>query len=118
MVPLLMKCVLHQFEPLSWKGGTLVPLFKGKGRVDSPSAYRSIFISDTTCKAFHSCLRSRLLGAWEKAMSTLQFGGRPGFGTDMAHHYAHAFLSWARFSVTPASLISVRFMMKLDIVGF
>lgn len=105
MVPLLMKCVLHQFEPLSWKGGTLVPLFKGKGRVDSPSAYRSIFISDTTCKAFHSCLRSRLLVAWEKAMSTLQFGGRPGFGTDMAHHYAHAFLSWARWSVTPASLI-------------
>ena len=105
LVPLLMKCILHQYEPLSWKGGCLVPLFKGKGKVDSPSAYRSIFISDTTCKAFHSCLRTRLLATWEKAMNTLQFGGRPGFGTDMAHHYAHAFLSWARSSGTPSSLI-------------
>ena len=86
MVPLIMKCVLHQFEPLSWKGGTLVPLFKGKGRVDCPKAYRSVFISDTTAKAFHSCLRSRLLKTWERAMCSLQFGGRPGYGTDVAHH--------------------------------
>ena len=105
LVPLLMKCILHQYEPLSWKGGCLVPLFKGKGKVNSPSAYRSIFISDTTCKTFHSCLRTRLLATWERAMNTLQFGGRPGYGTDMAHHYAHAFLSWARSSGTPSSLI-------------
>ena len=105
MVPLLMKCVMHQFEPLSWKGGTLVPLFKGKGRVDSPTSYRSIFISDTTCKTFHSCLRTRLLRTWEKAMCTLQFGGRAGYGTDVAHHYAHAFLSWSRHTTTPAALI-------------
>ncbi len=105
MVPLLMKCTLHQFEPLSWKGGTLVPLFKGKGKVDCPASYRSIFISDTTCKTFHSCLRTRLMRAWESSMCTLQFGGRPGFGTDVAHHCAHAFLSWSRHSGTPAALI-------------
>eukprot|EP00434_Breviolum_minutum_P033403 symbB.v1.2.029555.t1/scaffold3245.1/size65031/1 len=28
-----------------------------------------------------------------------------GYGTDMAHHYAHAFLSWARSSGTPSSLM-------------
>ena len=105
LVPLIMKCVMHQFEPLSWKGGTLVPLFKGKGRVDCPKAYRSIFISDTTAKAFHSCLRSRLLKTWERVMCSLQFGGRPGYGTDVAHHYAHAFLSWSRHVATPSALI-------------
>ena len=105
MVPLMMKCIMHQFEPLSWKGGTLVPLFKGKGKVDCPTAYRSIFISDTTCKTFHSCLRTRLMRTWEKSMCTLQFGGRPGYGTDVAHHCAHAFLSWSRHSGTPSALV-------------
>lgn len=33
LVPLLMKCILHQYEPLSWKGGCLVPLFKGRAKL-------------------------------------------------------------------------------------
>ena len=34
-VPLVLKCVPHQYEPLSWKGGT-----KGAGAVDDPQSYR------------------------------------------------------------------------------
>ena len=46
LCPLLAKASWHAIEPISWKGGLLVPLFKGKGSAQGPGAYRSIFISD------------------------------------------------------------------------
>lgn len=107
LLPLFLKCTVHCYEPFAWKGGTLVALFKGKGHVQSPQSYGSIFISNTTGKTFHSCLRGRLQRAWIRAMDALQMGGRPGFGTDIAHHTANLFLSWARASKTPAALAFV-----------
>ena len=37
----------------------LVPLWKAKGSLDLPSAYRSIFISNYTAKLYHQCIRQR-----------------------------------------------------------
>ncbi len=44
-VPLVLTCVLHQYEPLSWKGGT-----KGTFAVDDPQSYGSIFMSNSIGK--------------------------------------------------------------------
>eukprot|EP00435_Cladocopium_sp_Y103_P051720 s604_g16.t1 len=33
LTPLITKAIFHQQEPLHWKSGLLVPLFKGKGKV-------------------------------------------------------------------------------------
>lgn len=52
ILPLLSKCVVRCTEPLTWKGGQLIALFKGKGDVKEAASYRSIFISDTTAKVF------------------------------------------------------------------
>ena len=92
---LLTKCVAHSHEPLSWKGGRLYPLHKGKMHPSEPEGYRSIFISDYTAKLYHMTLRRPLEQIWNGNMHSLQLGGRKGQGTDIAHHLLQSFLHWS-----------------------
>ena len=43
LLPLMTKVQTQVREPLSWKGGLLIPLFKGKGSPQEAASYRSIF---------------------------------------------------------------------------
>lgn len=89
------KAVAHCKEPLSWKGGLLVPLSKGKADSADPRGYRSIFISDFTAKLYHRSLRDHLVRIWERGIRSLQLGGRRRMGTDIAHHLLQAHGHWA-----------------------
>jgi len=107
LTPLLTKAVWHMREPLSWKGGLLVPLFKGKGSPAVPSAYRSIFLSDICAKIHHGDVRQRLAEVWNKDASLIQLGGRKGCSTDVAHHLLHAHLAWARAANISCAILFV-----------
>ena len=90
------KIVAHCKEPLTWKGGQLIPLSKGKGDATDPLGYRSIFVSDFTAKMFHMTLRSHLVEVWEKGIQSLQLGGRRRMGVDVAHHFLQAHRHWTQ----------------------
>ena len=107
LTPLLVKASWHVREPLSWKGGLLVPLFKGKGSPSEPGAYRSIFLSDICAKIHHAKIRSQLAEVWNKDDSLIQMGGRKGCSTDVAHHFLHAHMSWARHSNSSCAVLFV-----------
>ena len=92
---LFAKASMLQHEPLQWKSGMLVPLFK-KGSSQAPDNYRSIFLSDHTAKSYHSCFRDVLVDALEVKADNWQFGGRKARGTDMAHHMVQAFGAWCQ----------------------
>jgi hypothetical protein len=92
----MIKASWHMHEPLSWKGGVLIPLFKGKGSPCQPTAYRSIFLSDVCAKVHHAGVRSSLARVWQQDDQLIQLGGRKGCSTDVAHHMLHAHISWAR----------------------
>ena len=96
LTPLLVKASWHMREPLNWKGGLLIPLFKGKGSPAEPSAYRSIFLSDICAKIHHSHMRKELAQVWSQEADLIQLGGKKGCSTDVAHHFLHAHLSWSR----------------------
>ena len=96
LAPLFVKASWHMREPLTWKGGILVPLFKGKGSPAEPSAYRSIFLSDVCAKIHHAHVRRELADTWCRDQELIQMGGRKGCATDVAHHLLHAHLSWSR----------------------
>ena len=96
LAPLFVKASWHMREPLTWKGGLLVPLFKGKGSPAEPSAYRSIFLSDVCAKVHHAHVRSELALTWCSDQDLIQMGGKKGCATDVAHHLIHAHLSWSR----------------------
>ena len=82
-----------QREPLAWKGGLLVPLFKGKGQASQAQSYRAISVSDHLAKMHHSLLRDRLAGQWESQACDTQMGGRRRHGVDMAHHMVQALVA-------------------------
>ena len=86
---------------LMWKGGMLVPLWKGKSSPTQREAYRSMFISNYTAKIYHQCLRTHLVNTWEASLSHLQCGGRPGIGADIAHHVVQCHQAWAKHAACP-----------------
>ena len=94
--PIMAKAILRTREPLEWKGGQLVPLFKGKGDPQCAGSYRSIFLSNSTAKVHHTWLRRSLEAAWLKSPQAIQLGGKKGAGTDLAHHLVQAVIAYAR----------------------
>ena len=107
LTPLLVKASWHMKEPLNWKGGLLVPLFKGKGSPAEPTAYRSIFLSDVCAKIHHAGMRQSLADVWNGEESLIQLGGRKGCSTDVAHHMMHAHLAWARAANVSCAILFV-----------
>ena len=51
-----LKAAANAKEPLLWKGGTLIPLWKGKAPPELPQAYRSIFVSNYNTKLYHQVI--------------------------------------------------------------
>ena len=102
---LFAKAAAHATEPTHWKGGRLVPLWKGKGPPDRANAYRSIFISNYSTKLYHQCIRRHLVGNWESKVKHLQCGGRRGVGTDIAHHIVQLHQQWAATSGSPTAIL-------------
>ena len=100
---LTMKIVAHCKEPLSWKGGQLIPLSKGKPDSADPLGYRSIFLNDFTAKLFHMTMRDYLVEVWEKGITSLQLGGRRRRGVDLAHHLLQAHRHWAGMRKLPTA---------------
>ena len=77
MHPLMLKMSCLGIEPLGFKGGKLVHLYKGKGPADEPSNRRGILISNHASKVAHSSLRGQYTPFLEAAMLPMQVGGRP-----------------------------------------
>ena len=107
LLSLMTKAAWHMHEPLSWKGGLLVPLFKGKGSPQDATGYRSIFISDVCGKIHHSHLRKALVNEWMSHEDLIQQGGKRGCSTDIAHHLLHAYFAWARTQSISCAMLFV-----------
>ena len=103
----MVKAALGKQEPLSWKGGILVPLYKGKGRVSDPASYRAIYVSNITSKIYHGVLRSQVCSLWHQCIDAMQQGGRAQFGTDVSHHVLQAYLAWSRTAGKPMAVLFV-----------
>eukprot|EP00435_Cladocopium_sp_Y103_P043513 s216_g12.t1 len=104
---LFAKATSQAKEPMLWKGGVLVPLWKGKASPELPTAYRSIFISNYTTKLFHQCIRQHLVAVWEAGLGQMQYGGRAGMGADVAHHVVQCHQEWAKQRSCPSAALFV-----------
>eukprot|EP00974_Lingulodinium_polyedra_P044050 4228318-Lingulodinium_polyedra.AAC.1 len=54
-------------EPLLWRGGCVVELWKGKGSSLERASYRDAWVEDLAAKHYHSFLRSQVVGFVEHA---------------------------------------------------
>lgn len=102
---LFTKATAGSQEPMHWKGGVLIPLWKGKLAPSIASGYRSIFISNYTTKLYHQCFRAHLVRAWEQSLTHLQCGGRKGIGADIAHHIVQSHQSWCKHKAMPSAAL-------------
>lgn len=91
--PLFVKFVCQGAEPLGFKGGRLVHLFKGKGAADEPENRRGILISNHVGKIAHSTLRGQYTPFLELGMLPMQVGGRPRKSVQQGAHMLRLFMS-------------------------
>ncbi|CAK0879534.1 unnamed protein product, partial [Prorocentrum cordatum] len=82
--PLFTKVATAVREPLSFKGGDLVAIPKGKGDPRYLLAYREILLNNVLGKHRHKYLRAMLNATLAIALENIQVGGRPKRGADMA----------------------------------
>ena len=92
--PLLLKMVIRNEEPIQWKGGRTVALFKGKGAHDVCANFRSILLMSTLGKAIRASMRSIINAPYVRGSPQGQLGGKPRqsvlFGAQVVRH----FISW------------------------
>ena len=103
------KAAAQGREPVSWKGGHLIPLHKGKSSRSDPLGYRSIFLNNFCTKVYHSMLRKHLVWAWASVLEHIQFGGRKKVGCDSAHHLVQAHLAHGAMRKDPVAVLFVDF---------
>ena len=94
--PIMLKAVLQQQEPLAWKHGTVVPLFKGKGSVAEIANYRSILLNGIIFKCHHTFLRHQLAGYLELTFRDSQCGGRCRHGPSQLGHLVSSYMQMAK----------------------
>ena len=101
----LLKIALQGQECLMHKGGTLVPLWKGKGDQSLCSSYRSILLSSHFGKSLHRTLRLKQADVYEAFIHSQQLGGRRRTPVTLGAHQARAFLRHHRQEGRPTALL-------------
>ena len=82
-LPVMLKTTMALREPVSWRGGDLILLAKRAGQAMSCEGFRSILIASVAGKAFHRCMRARLLPLLEASRPDLMAGAIEGIGIEV-----------------------------------
>ena len=90
--PLLVKMSCLGAEPLGFKGGRLVHLYKGKGAQDEVANRRGILISNHASKIAHGVLRGQYTPFLEAGMLPMQVGGRAHKSVQQGAHMLRLFM--------------------------
>ena len=95
--PLVVKMGLLIAEPIAYKGGTMIEIYKAAsaGPHDSCDSYRGVWVNSGLAKHFHRGYRQRLIELANIEAPDTQCGGFGGRGTDHAAHVARAIQEYA-----------------------
>ena len=94
--PMMVKMVCQLAEPLGFKGGKLIHLYKGKGPADEPANRRGILISNHASKVAHGALRGQFTPFLERGMLPMQIGGRAHKSVQQSAHMLRLFMDLCR----------------------
>ena len=91
LLPLLWKLFLRIEEPVAFKGGTLIRLWKHRGALDQCSSFRGILLMSTVGKLIRAAARDSINQYYTDGTSSLQMAGKPGqtvlFGTQIVRSF-------------------------------
>ena len=86
LFPLLLKMCLCGQEPVGFKGGALIHIYKGRGSHSSCSSHRGIMLLSTLSKYIHRALRPCISTHFLRTSLPLHLGGKPGVPVTFASH--------------------------------
>ena len=84
--PLLMKMTTRLEEPLQYKGGKLIALYKNRGSPLECGSYRAILVSSALGKSLHNVFRARVMPYLQSSATQLQYSAQHGGMVAMAAH--------------------------------
>ena len=107
LYPLALKLALRIEEPVSWKGGYLFPLYKGKGAMSECSNHRGILLMDVMGKLTRSGLRRWINSPYLSHGHPMQLGGRPNQQAQFGAQLTRSFLRWRKACNSSAAVLFV-----------
>ena len=107
LLPLFLKSMITQHQPLQWRGGILFEAFKRSGWQSSVDNYRSLFVSSYLAKAYHRVVRNKTQALCRDDLHPLHLGSKKRAPVAFASMFVHAHL---RRSSALAKSVSVLFL--------
>ena len=95
--PAVVKASLRAETPITWRGGMICELWKGKESASLCSSYRDISIENTICKYYSAFLREHLMISYADYAKNTQCAGMAKRGTDTAMHLCRAHWPYSKF---------------------
>ncbi|CAE7900207.1 unnamed protein product [Symbiodinium sp. KB8] len=92
LLPLFLKSMVLQHQPIQWRGGVLFEAFKRSGLQSSVDNYRSLFVSSYLAKAFHRVVRDKTQAFCRDEMHSLHLGSKKRAPVTFASMYVLAHL--------------------------
>ena len=108
---IFLKAWITGAEPIQWKGGLNVPIWKRRGDPKAAETYRGITLLDGAAKRWHAFLRQRFLHAVQPSRSIGQLGGFPHQQTGYASLYMRSLSA-----ITKTKSLSEGYLF-VDLVG-
>ena len=103
--PLLVKVLWGGVEPIGFKGGRAVVLYKGRGSTSCCASYRSILLTPGWAKTFHQTMRPAIRKVFEETAPSMQIGGRRGCAVTFGSHVLRALQRQATLSNRPCYIL-------------
>ena len=103
-----LKAWITGAEPIQWKGGLNVPIWKRRGDPKNADTYRGITLLDGAAKRWHALLRQRFLHAVQPSRSIGQLGGFPHQQTGFASLYMGSLIRCHHENEDPSRRLLVR----------
>ena len=92
LLPLFLKSMVLQHQPIQWRGGILFEAFKRSGLQSSVDNYRSLFVSSYLAKAYHRVVRDKTQAFCRDEMHSLHLGSKKQAPVTFASMYVLAHL--------------------------
>ena len=92
--PLLLKLAIRSEEPVQWKGGRTIALYKGKGAHDICANFRSILLMSTIGKALRAAMRPLINAPYVHTSPQGQLGGKPRQSVLCGAQIVRHFIAW------------------------
>ncbi|CAE7264709.1 unnamed protein product, partial [Symbiodinium sp. KB8] len=105
LFPILLKMLWRGAEPVGYKGGQAIIMYKGRGQTSACTSYRSILLMNTWAKTLHQSVRPLIRDVFEQTAPALQLGGRSGCSVTFGSHILRGIFRCAHRDNVPAFVL-------------